>query len=278
MWRAARPLRSLAALASRVRATQCKRSAPVSARQTSEAWHPVSPGAATSPAPRRLTASRCSSCAATGCAPQARRAARPGRRPSLPVPAALLGDNRLADLSVGLEAPVQLLYLSALLALLAGGSYLVVRQVLVRRELETAAKALGERVRSGSASAEDLFEMGCVMLRKKIYSQAVRNLEGALAAWDGEPEEKAQVHNALGFAFFSQEKVGEALEQYRQAVGLQPGYVTAWNNLGDALESTKRYSEALEAYTQALAYAPSNETARDRAAFLKTRLARMPGL
>lgn len=46
------------------------------------------------------------------------------------------------EVSAVLEAGVQLLYLGALLALLGVGSFLVVRQVLIRRELESAAKEL----------------------------------------------------------------------------------------------------------------------------------------
>jgi Flp pilus assembly protein TadD len=34
------------------------------------------------------------------------------------------------------------------------------------------------------------------------------------------------VHNALGYAFFNMERVDAAVEQYRKAVELQPGYVT----------------------------------------------------
>lgn len=97
------------------------------------------------------------------------------------------------DLAEGLEAPVQLLYLGLLLSFLAVGAYLVVRQVLIRRELEEAAKVLGERVRTGEAVAEDYFELGVILLRKKLYTQATRNLEKAKKAWDGEPEELAQV-------------------------------------------------------------------------------------
>jgi tetratricopeptide (TPR) repeat protein len=212
-----------------------------------------------------------SPCAAV-CAPLRSAAPPPRRRAVAPAPRASAGP--LLELAQGLEAPVQIAYLTALLALLAGGSYLVVRQVLVRRELEESAKALGERVRDGSASAEELFEMGCVMLRKKVYTQAVRQLEAALAAWDGEAEERAQVHNALGFALAAQDKTAPALEQYRAAVALQPGYVTAWNNMGDTLEKTKAYKEALDAYSEALSYAPDNAIARDRAAFLRTRIAR----
>lgn len=60
----------------------------------------------------------------------------------------------LADLAEGLETPVQLVYLVTLLSFLVVGAYLVVRQVLIRRELEEAAKVLGERVRTGEAISE----------------------------------------------------------------------------------------------------------------------------
>jgi len=46
------------------------------------------------------------------------------------------------EMGQGLEFGVQLIYLGALLALLGVGSFLVVRQVLIRRELESAAKDL----------------------------------------------------------------------------------------------------------------------------------------
>lgn len=124
---------------------------------------------------------------------------------------------------------LQLLYLLTLLSFLAGGAFLVVRQVLVRRELDEAAKALGERIRTGEASCEvsaaifwlsqqcvclhfthpahtlfaeaspcsidvqDYFELGVVLTRKKLYTQATKNLEKAKKIWDGEESELAQV-------------------------------------------------------------------------------------
>lgn len=60
----------------------------------------------------------------------------------------------LFDTAEGLETPIQLIYLTALLGFLAAGAYLVVRQVLIRRELDEAAKALGERIRTGEATCE----------------------------------------------------------------------------------------------------------------------------
>jgi hypothetical protein len=46
------------------------------------------------------------------------------------------------EIGAGLEFGVQLIYLGALLSLLGVGSFLVVRQILIRRELESAAKEL----------------------------------------------------------------------------------------------------------------------------------------
>lgn len=65
-----------------------------------------------------------------------------------------LPNEALGELSEGLEGPVQAIYLLSLLGFLVVGAYLVVRQVLIRRELEDAAKVLGDRIRSGSASSE----------------------------------------------------------------------------------------------------------------------------
>lgn len=88
---------------------------------------------------------------------------------------------------------MQVIYLLGLLALLGTGSFLVVRQVLIRRALENAAKDLQDRVRMGVASAEEYFELGAVMLRKRLYIQANRYLEQAIQKWEGDPEELAQV-------------------------------------------------------------------------------------
>lgn len=81
-----------------------------------------------------------------------------------------------------------------------------------------------------------------------------------------------QVHNALGFCLFQQAKLAEAEKEYRRAVELQPGYVTAWNNLGDALEGQRKWRDALTAYQEALTYAPNNKVAQQRSDFCRNRV------
>lgn len=101
----------------------------------------------------------------------------------------------VTQIAEGLEAPVQLLYLSLLLALLSGAAFAVVRQVLVRREMDERSKVLGELIRTGDATSEDYFELGVVLARKRLYTQALKNYTKAVKLWDGEDVELAQVRH-----------------------------------------------------------------------------------
>ncbi|XP_074371470.1 tetratricopeptide repeat domain-containing protein PYG7, chloroplastic-like [Apium graveolens] len=91
------------------------------------------------------------------------------------------------------ELGIQLSYVLSLLGLLGVGTFFVIRQVLVRRELDLSAKELQEQVRSGDASATELFELGAVMLRRKVYPAATKFLLQAIEKWDGDEQDLAQV-------------------------------------------------------------------------------------
>ena len=145
-------------------------------------------------------------------------------------------------------------------------------QVLIRRELEEAAKVLGERVRTGDASPADSFELGVILLRKKLYTSALKSLDRARATWDGPDADLAQVLNAVGFANFQLNKLDAAIAAYGEAVALQPGYVICWNNLGDAREKRGEWAEALKAYEAALALEPGNAVAKARSDACRARL------
>lgn len=86
------------------------------------------------------------------------------------------------------------------------------------------------------------------------------------------------MYNALGFSYFSDDKLEAAIGQYEKAVKLQPGYVTAWNNLGDAYEKKKDLRLALKAYEEALQFDPSNKIARQRRDVVKERVDRFQGI
>lgn len=123
--------------------------------------------------------------------------------------------NPVYDIGELFELGIQLSYLLLLLGLLGVGTFFVIRQVLVRRELDLSAKELQvlyfadfelliyhhgflfvksqEQVRSGDASSMELFELGAVMLRRKFYPAATKYLLQAIEKWDGDDQDLAQV-------------------------------------------------------------------------------------
>ena len=103
----------------------------------------------------------------------------------------------------------------------------------------------------------------------------MRNLKLAAEMWEGDQEDLAQIHNALGFGYLSTEKTEEAIVEFNKAVELQPGYVTAWNNLGDALEQKRDFKGAMEAYEESLVLSPGNQVAENRLAEIRRRLTRL---
>lgn len=83
----------------------------------------------------------------------------------------------------------------------------------------------------------------------------------------------SQVYNALGVSYVRDEKVDKGIAQFENAVKLQPGYVTAWNNLGDAYEKKKELKAALNAFEEVLLFDPNNKIARPRRDALKQQVA-----
>jgi Flp pilus assembly protein TadD len=103
----------------------------------------------------------------------------------------------------------------------------------------------------------------------------VRNLKLAAEMWQGDQEDLAQIHNALGYGYLETEKLDASVAEFKKAVELQPGYVTAWNNLGDALERLNDRKGAMAAYEESLVLAPGNQVAANRLEQIKTRLSRL---
>jgi len=171
---------------------------------------------------------------------------------------------QFVQLTEGLELPVQLLYLIILLSLLITSVYLIYFRVMMLRELDMATKTLGEKVMKDYGSVTDSFELGAVLVRKKLYTQAVRNLEYCVKNWDREEMELAQVYNVLGFAYVKLDRIDQAIRVFREAVKLQPGYIIVWNNLGDAFEKKDDYRNALSCYNETLIYDNENIVALRR--------------
>jgi tetratricopeptide (TPR) repeat protein len=170
--------------------------------------------------------------------------------------------------------PLATIYLALLLGLLIFAVVMVGRQVLQTRKTESTILRLQEKIRNGSGSVEDYFELGSIYLMKKLPGQAVGQFQKAIKLIEAEteiPPESAPIYNALGFAFFNQDQFDMAIRQYKEALERQPNYVTALNNLGHVYEKKNLTSQALEVYEKSLEQDPKNSTANRRLKVLKRR-------
>ena len=77
------------------------------------------------------------------------------------------------------SSSIQLVYVGALLGLLSGAVFLVVRQVLFRTQLEEATKELSEKARTGDATYDEYYELGVLLIRKKLFATALKHLDSA---------------------------------------------------------------------------------------------------
>ncbi len=167
-----------------------------------------------------------------------------------------------------------IIYLGILLVLLSIAAFFVLRQVWVTRRVELTLSDLQGKLTKGKGSAVEYYELGSILLDKKLYAQAAVYLKKALKEISEEENENAVlVHNALGYAYFAQDQFDLAIRQYNEALEISPGYVTALNNLAHAYERKQLMPQALETYEKSLVAEPKNETAKRRAESLRKRLA-----
>ncbi|MBD1920257.1 tetratricopeptide repeat protein [Microcoleus sp. FACHB-831] len=170
-----------------------------------------------------------------------------------------------------METYLPILYLSLLLSILGGASWLIFRQIFRSRKVENNLARLQNKLNVEKGTAQEYYELGSIYLDKKLFSQAVSLFQKALKAEEGELQYLPLIYNGLGYGYFAQEQYDLAIRNYKEAIKLQPNYITAINNLGHTYEKKKLTAQALEAYDEALKHEPTNITAKRRSESLRKR-------
>ncbi|MBD0269547.1 tetratricopeptide repeat protein [Pseudanabaena sp. FACHB-2040] len=166
-----------------------------------------------------------------------------------------------------------LIYLATLLALLGVASFFVLRQVFKTRRIENTLSRLQTKLTKEKGTSQEYYELGSLLLDKKLFTQSTIYLQQALKNLDKEETENAAlIHNALGYTYFAQEQYDLAIRNYKEALKIAPDYVTALNNLGHSYEKKQLTSQALEMYEEAMKLDPKNTTAKRRYESLKKRI------
>ena len=164
-------------------------------------------------------------------------------------------------------------YLLGLVGLLAIVAVVVGRQLLLVRRDETRLMQLEQAGTAQSRQSADLYELGSVQLRKRLYPQAAATLKQALKRLGNEPDEaRALIENALGFALAAQKDYEAASKHYRLALKAKPDYPVAINNLAYAQNKLLKIEEAIGLYKKTLEFEPDNDTAKKAVKKLEKRV------
>ena len=164
-------------------------------------------------------------------------------------------------------------YISALLAILTFAAIYILREVIKTRKQESTFSRLQTKLKKEKGTAEEYYQLGSLYLDKKLFVQSISLLQRALKVDKKLPaENKALIHNAMGYAYFAQEQYDIAIRQYKEALKFYPEYVIAFNNLGNVYEKKQMIVKAVETYREALKYNPENKTAQQRITSLEKRL------
>lgn len=165
-----------------------------------------------------------------------------------------------------------LVYISALLIILAIAAFFVVKEVIKTRLSENTFSNLQKKLKNSKGTAEEYYQLGSIYLDKKLFVQSINLFEKALKAdKDLPPENEALIHNAMGYAYFAQEQYDIAIRKYKEAIKINPEYVVALNNLGNVYEKKQLTAQALEVYESALKIDSENKIAKRRAESLRKR-------
>ncbi len=101
------------------------------------------------------------------------------------------------------------------------------------------------------------YSLGNALLRKGRTSEAIDQFTEALRI----NPDYAEAHNNLGNALLVTGRTSAAIEQCKEALRIDPTYAHAHNNLGNALAQTGRASEAIDHYKQTLRMNPNSADA-----------------
>ncbi len=165
------------------------------------------------------------------------------------------------------------IYISALLIILIFAAIFILREVIKTRRSENVFSKLQKKLKNEKGTSKEYYELASLYLDKKLFVQSISLFQKALKADKNvEPENKALIYNAMGYAYFAQEQYDIAIRQYKEALKLYPEYVIALNNLGNVYEKKQMIPQAVECYESALEYEPNNKVSKRRVESLKKRL------
>jgi tetratricopeptide (TPR) repeat protein len=141
-------------------------------------------------------------------------------------------------------------------------NYLSLGSVFYQRGyLEQAQVSFQQALRDDPNSAEALYGLGSVFLQQEKRDEARESFQRAINLHSSYPGTLPNAWNNLGLLATRDGKYGEAIQNFQQALALNPDFLVALTNLGNAYRQQKRWDEAQKTLEHAVSVAPADPEA-----------------
>tara|TARA_B100000768_G_scaffold115424_1_gene106831 strand:+ start:106 stop:636 length:531 start_codon:yes stop_codon:yes gene_type:complete len=137
-------------------------------------------------------------------------------------------------------------------------------QIRVTQQFETNLENFRSKKITEKNSYENIFKLGQLYLRKKIYNKAIEEFRLCFREWDkNDTLGIASLFNTLGFTYYQLKEYDIAVYYYKIALTLTPDYVTSLTNLAYLYQSQNKISEVKNIYTKLLVFDPSSKKTQE---------------
>ena len=151
-------------------------------------------------------------------------------------------------------------YLSLVFGILFISALFLAYQISLTQKLETNLDIFRTKKTSEKNSYENLFKLGQLYLRKKIYNKAIEEFRICFKEWDKNDKLGiASLFNTLGFTYYQLKEYDIAAYYYRIALTVTPDYVTSLRNLAYLYQSQNQVEDLQSVYKQLLRFEPDNK-------------------
>ena len=147
-------------------------------------------------------------------------------------------------------------------ALEVGRNYLSLGALFFQRGyLDQAEASFQQAFRDNPTSAEALYGVGSVYLNQNKNAAARDEFERTVKLQASYPDTMPDAWNNLGVIATREGHIESSIQQFQQALALNPHHLAALDNLGNAYRLLKRWDDARNALERALAVAPRDAEA-----------------
>src|SRR6266566_88578 len=122
-------------------------------------------------------------------------------------------------------------------------------------------------------SAESYFNIGLASYYLKQYREAVENYRQAIRL---DPYNAADAYYALGLVYRDWGRADDEIQAYKQAIRLRPDYASAYERLGSRYLKSRRFAEAIEVFKQLSALKPGDANTPNSMGEAYLELGRLP--